>query len=602
MLLAFHRRAWFVVPAGVALLFAARQETLEWRELDARMYHLGDDAQPEWKEAPAEPRPGPLEIRFRSQANGEAEWLLELSARDVDNDWALDLNGTEFARLKRVNDELRVGRYPVPAGAVRAGENVLRVRAIDRPSDDLTVGRVRLLERSLRDVARLGRLSVRVIERLEGGAIPARLTLTDAVGNPLELYYSERSSTAVRAGVAYTTEGLTLLEVPEGECEVWASRGMEWSVARRRVTVAYGQTAEVDLALEREVDTTGWVAADTHIHTFTHSGHGDATVEERLVTLAGEGVELAIATDHNHQTDYRPLQTSMGLNAHFTPVVGNEVTTENGHMNAFPLDPTQPVPPYEEKDWKTLVAGIRAKGARVVILNHPRWPEDGKDPLTQFGFDERTGLNTAGQEFTFDAIELVNSDAPTSPPDAVLPAWFALFERGLRFTGVGSSDSHTVGVIVGQGRTYVPSASDDPAAIDVAAACRSFLEGRVTVSLGIFATLSVEGKGMGETLATEASEVEALIDARYPSWVTPRQIELIVNGQLAATLPLDATAAGATDEDGPTRRVRRVRLALPRPASWVVALVRGDKVTAPFWAMSLPEALAITNPVYVTGR
>lgn len=590
--------------ASLAWLHAARQDVPDWRVLDENMHHLGDDEQPKWTEAPAKPEKTPLEIHFQSQANS-SEWLLEIAARDVDNDWVLELNGAELARLKRVNDELAVGRYPVPAGRIRDGENTLTVRPLNRPGDDLTVGRVRLSERSLREVARLGRLQVRVIERLGGvggQTMPARLTVVDPAGNPVELYYAERPTTAVRPGIAYTTEELTVLEVPEGPCEVWASRGMEWSAARRAATVTYGETVEVDLALEREVDTTGWVAADTHVHTYTHSGHGDASVAERLVTLAGEGIELAIATDHNHQTDYRPLQRELALTAHFTPVVGNEVTTDNGHMNAFPLDPAQSVPPYEETDWKKLVAGIRAKGAKVVILNHPRWPEDGQDPLTKFGFDERTGLNAAGQEFTFDAIEVVNSDAPTSPPDAVLPAWYALLERGLRFTAVGSSDSHAVGVIVGQGRTYVPSASDDPAAIDVDAACRAFLEGRVSVSLGIFATLTVDGKGMGETVEASDGAVEALVDVRFPSWVTPRRIELVVNGQVAATLSLDPASDEASDADGPNRKLRRVRLALPRPESWIVALVRGDKVTAPFWAMSLPEAMAITNPVFASAR
>jgi hypothetical protein len=386
-----------------------------------------------------------------------------------------------------------------------------------------------------------------------------------------------------------------VLEVPAGTIEVWASRGMEWSADHATVAVRQAEESALTLALEREVDTTGWVAADTHIHTLTHSGHGDASVEERLVTLAGEGIELAIATDHNHQTDYRPLQTKLALTPYFTPVVGNEVTTDNGHMNAFPLDPARELPPYEETDWKKLVAGIRARGARVVILNHPRWPEDDKDPLTKFGFDEKTGLNAAGQEFTFDALELINSDSPTSPPRMVLPAWYALLERGLRFTGVGSSDSHTVGVIVGQGRTYVPSASDDPARIDVDAACRAFLEGRVSVSLGMFATVTVDGTGMGATVDARAGAVEAEIDVRHPSWVTPRALELVVNGAVAATVRLDDGAAG----DKPTRKLRRVRCPIPRANSWVVAIASGERVTAPFWAMSLPEATAITNPIFV---
>jgi hypothetical protein len=416
-----------------------------------------------------------------------------------------------------------------------------------------------------------------------------------ADGTLLDVYYAERPETAVRPGIAYTSDGTALLEVPEGRCQVWASRGMEWSADHATVEVAFGGSSRIELALEREVDTSGWVAADTHVHTLTYSGHGDSSVEERLVTLAGEGVELAVATDHNHQTDYRPLQGKLALTPWFTPVVGNEVTTDNGHMNAFPLDPAREVPSHEETDWKRLVTGIRARGAKVVILNHPRWPEDGKDPLTKFGFDERTGLNAAGQEFTFDCIELVNSDAPTSPPRVVLPAWYALLERGQRFTGVGSSDSHAVGVIVGQGRTYVPSASDDPARIDVDAACRAFLEGRVSVSLGMFATISVSGKGMGDSLETRAGELEATVEVRHPSWVTPRKLELVVNGAVAATVALD----GGSDGDERCSKTRRVRFPVPPRDSWIVAVASGDKVTAPFWSMVLPEAMAITNPVFV---
>jgi hypothetical protein len=578
-----------------AALWGPRVTATSWRTLDEAMHHLGDDPTPEWSEAPAEPSRAPFVIEFESARANETEWLLELSARDADNEWALELNGAEFARLKKVNDELRSAFYPVPAGRIVRGKNTLAVRAVDQPNDDMTVGRVRLCEQSLRDVARLGKLVVSVSERGSGAALPARITVAGADGLA-ELYYAERPTSAVRAGIAYTSEGRAALELPAGRYEVWASRGMEWSAAHATVEVRQGQGGALALALAREVDTTGWVAADTHIHTLTHSGHGDASVEERLVTLAGEGIELAIATDHNHQTDYRPLQRALALSPWFTPVVGNEVTTDNGHMNAFPLDPAQPIPPHEETDWKKLVAGIRAKGAKVVILNHPRWPEEGKDPLTRFGFDERTGRNAAGQEFTFDCIELVNSDAPTSPPAMVLPAWFALLEAGQRFTGVGASDSHTVGVIVGQGRTYVPSASDDPARIDVDAACQAFLAGRVSVSLGMFATLTLDGQGMGASVAAPAGEVEAVLDVRHPSWVTPRKVELVVNGVVAETVRLDDGARG----DTPVRKQRRLRLALPRASSWVVAVATGDKVTAPFWAMSLPEATAITNPIFVT--
>ena len=584
----------FLVAALGALLLAGGQDEPAWRVLEERMFHLGNDPAKDWPEAAVEPLKEPLEITFEARANAQ-EWVLEVSARDVDNEWMLELNGRDLAPLKKVNDVILTGLYPVPAGGFVDGRNVLVVRAKVDPNDDLTVGRVRLVERSLRTLLELGKLDVTVLDQATGKPMPARVTVVGADGRRLDLYYAERPLSAVRPGIAYTGDGALALELPAGPCEVWASRGMEWSVARARVEVKKGEASALTLELAREVDTTGWVAADTHIHTLTYSGHGDASVEERMVTLAGEGVELAIATDHNHQTDYRPVQAKLGLSSHFTPVVGNEVTTDNGHMNAFPMDPAAALPEHELSDWKKLVAGIRARGAKVVILNHPRWPEDGKDPLTQFGFDEKTGKNTAGQEFTFDCIEVVNSDAPTSPPRMVLPAWYALLEAGQRFTAIGSSDSHAVGVIVGQGRTYVPSTGDDPARIDVDAACRQFLEGRVSVSLGMFATITVDGKGMGEHLRAPAGEVEAVVTLRHPSWVTPRTLELVVNGAVAAKVRLDVPATG----DRATEKVRRVKLTLPRAANWIVALAEGEPIRAPFWEMSLPNTLALTNPIFV---
>jgi hypothetical protein len=38
---------------------------------------------------------------------------------------------------------------------------------------------------------------------------------------------------------------------------------------------------------------------------------------------------------------------------------------------------------------------------------------------------------------------------------------------------------------------------------------------------------------------------------------------------------------------------------VPEGESWIVAVATGDRVTAPFWAMELPEALAVTNPIFV---
>ncbi len=585
-----------VALASAPLLLTAASHDLapqqvEGRVLDATLHHVGDDPTPEWTEAPAPPEAAPLVIVFEAAANA-GEWLLYLSARDIDSDWSVELNGRALGLLARVK-ALTELRFVVPPGAVATGKNELRIIASD-PKDDMLVGRARLEQRSLREALQLGRLEVDVHDP-DGEPLPARLTFTDRGGALVELYYADARSTAVRRGIAYTQAGHALLELPPGPVTVWAGRGMEWSVAQVAVEVVTGATRKVELVIAREVDTAGWVACDTHIHTLTHSGHGDATVVERMFTIAGEGLELPIATDHNHQIDYRPTQQALQLTRWFTPVVGNEVTSDNGHMNAFPLPAGTDVPPWKETDWGKLVEGIRAKGAQVVILNHPRWPENGKDPLTAFRFDDQSGERGTGQRFLFDCIEIVNSDGPTAPPEGVLPAWFALLNRGERFTAIGSSDSHAVGVIVGQGRTYVPSVTDDPAQIDVAAACRAFKEGRVSVSYGLFATIEIEGRGMGDTVEPASDEVEALVRVRHPAWITPKQVEIVIDGTLAAAVALDEMQPG----DGPRERVRRVRVRVPDHDSWLVAIASAPKVTAPYWPMSLPRALAITNPIWI---
>src|SRR5262249_7463366 len=150
--------------------------------------------------------------------------------------------------------------------------------------------------------------------------------------------------------------------------------GFEYGVASERVEVAAGKTVSVRLAIRREVSTEGFVACDTHVHTVTHSGHGDATLAERMVTLAGEGIELPIATDHNVQIDYEVAARAAGVRDWFTPVIGNEVTTPRiGHFNVFPIAAGAPVIDQNGADWEAVARSIRsAPGAQVVILNHAR--------------------------------------------------------------------------------------------------------------------------------------------------------------------------------------------------------------------------------------
>ena len=572
---------------------SASQETE--RVLDGAFHHLGDNPTPEWPEASAQPEGQRLDVEFHSEQANPVEWVLVVNHRHVNDLWSIRIDGAEIGRLQRT-DERRDFYYPVPAGVITAGDHVLSF-VPEKPQDDMTIGNIRLVETSFREMMDLQPVRVQVIDSETDAALPARVTITDPAGELVDVFYAESSHTATRKGIVYVMDAEAQLELPSGSYVFHATRGMEWGHDTAEVRVSDQLATSVELAIRREVDTSGWIAADTHIHTLEHSGHGDASEAERLVTLAGEGVELAIATDHNHNIDYRPLQERMGLNRWFTPVVGNEVTTDNGHFNAFPLDAADSVPVYKESDWVKLVAGIRAKGARVVILNHPRWPEIETGPYGVFRMNRISGERHAGPAFTFDAMELANSTTVLDDPDYLLADWFALLNHGERITAVGSSDSHTVGDPVGQGRTYVRSSTDDAARIDVDEACDAFLAGRTSVSMGYFIEAEVYGEhGLGETVALVEDRISLDVRVAAPSWIHPDRLRVYVNGTMALEQPIETEPGEAFDEKW------KVAVTAPDHDAWVVCVALGPGVTDPCWRTMNPYTIAATNPIYLDGN
>ena len=196
-------------------------------------------------------------------------------------------------------------------------------------------------------------------------------------------------------------------------------------MASQRISVLAGKPSTLRFSLKREVDTKGWVSVDSHIHVLDFSGHGDSSVDERMMTIAGEGLELAISTDHNKHADYAPAAKKMGVNDRFSTVIGNEVTTKAGHFNAFPIHADAAIPDYKQTNWTQLIKGIRdTPGVQVIQLNHPRNVHGGYSPTSTNEFDLLTGDHP--REIGFDAMEVVTSAAMQSDIMALFHDWFAL--------------------------------------------------------------------------------------------------------------------------------------------------------------------------------
>ncbi|MCA9082225.1 MAG: PHP domain-containing protein, partial [Planctomycetaceae bacterium] len=378
-----------------------------------RLVHLrsggGPDAAPEWTEFAESTPIEKLDLTFQSSFI-DAD-LLEIHQQDVKQAWKVRLNDTPLEPLPRDENDLVIS-LPVPEGALREGENRLTIEGPADAVDDIRLGQIRLHPRAEKPWLQQCQLTVHVTDKSTREATPCRLTILNSHGALQTVHVPLRPLLAVRPGVIYAGDGDATFSLPAGEYTIFAGRGFEYSLAQQSVQLTAGDSRSLDLSIEREVSTTGYVACDTHVHTLTHSGHGDCSIEERMVTLAGEGIELAIATDHNKQIDYRPAAQELGLLRHFTPVIGNEVTTKTGHFNMFPLPPIEPRPDHTFTDWGELGAEFdRHSEAQVIILNHARDLHSGVRPFGPLLFNAVIGTRFDGQPIPANAMEVINSGA-----------------------------------------------------------------------------------------------------------------------------------------------------------------------------------------------
>lgn len=588
LLPALFRQALIVASTGLALSVSAQTAI----SIDPSYHHLGDSEVKDWPGVAVKPEGTSLKREFSVAA--PMEGTIRLKQRDIHGVWRLLLNGREIAQLDRVAAE-RISHYPVPASMLVAGVNVLEVTP-DNKTDDMAVGVMEFVPTPMRVLLDLRPVLITITQTGSKQPVPARIFITDQKGDPIDIHFAGAPDRAVRPGILYTRGTLTSVELARGRYVIAATRGMEWSRDVREIDISGPATAPliVDLKLRREVDTKGYVAADTHIHTFTHSAHGNSTMEERMISLAGEGVELAVATDHHHQIDYIPTQKQLNLSQFFTSVVGNEISTANGHFNAFPMDPNGSVPDKNETDWVKLIESFRVRGARVVILNHPRWPDMPRNPFTKAGLNRASGDRVQAGAFTFDAMELVNSTALLDDPMYLFLDWFGLLNKGEKIKAVGSSDTHTVDDPVGQGRTYAVSSTDVASQVNVDEFCRNLLAGRASVSMGIFTDVRVDGRYvMGDTLPVKKGAVSARLRVAAPSWITPQKAMAFLNGVKIAEMSVPHKEGTPTD----------VKLNFQLPVrdydSHLIFVVLGKGVKAPGWTTYKDYTLAATNPVYL---
>jgi hypothetical protein len=440
----------------------------------------------------------------------------------------------------------RAFRLPDGFGAsasVRDGDGVLAADAFPISSGETVISAAPAMR---------GMVSLRYTTS-GGESLPVHVVLRGLNGTPDPLPAASSEGSFAGGRSLYLLRGEATIWLAPGSYQVTASHGPAYTLAQTRLDVSPRETTAAIGTLRRVVETKGWISGDFHLHA-APSPDAPVPLEARVASLMCEGVDFAVATDHNRITDYTPYIQSSGLDGGLQAMPGVEVTSAPppswGHFNAFPLSvsgqaPEDEAPPYFDIGPVDMLAAARARGARVIQVNHGRMaPSIGYFDLVHL--DPRTGTADPNFSANFDAVEAFNGiyiETPEKVREGVLDL-VALARRGLRPTATGNSDSHRLLYEeAGYPRTYV-HVGEESAASPREAVLGAMLRGDTTVSSGPFVELAVDGEGIGSRIPLGGrGAVRAHVRVSAPSWVPVERIELWRNDEVF----LGETAGPAVD-------------------------------------------------------
>ncbi|MER6731159.1 CehA/McbA family metallohydrolase [Streptomyces puniciscabiei] len=343
------------------------------------------------------------------------------------------------------------------------------------------------------------------------------------------------------------------------------------------VTLTYGEPGETPRPVYPPSRAKGrgraWYRGDCHLHSWYSDGR--RTPAEIAALARAAGLDFINSSDHNTHSSHPHWADQAGDD--LLIMLGEEVTTRNGHVLALGTDPGTFVDwRYRARDnrWARFARDIRRAGG-LVVPAHPH--------ATCVGCGWKFGFAEA------DAVEVWNG--PYTPDDEVtLADWDNQLVASVRqgrawLPAMGNSDAHRDPDTVGMPQTVVLADDLTREAIqDGIRAGRSYVAESRNVTLA-FTVTGGRGQqaGIGERLAVAA---DTPVTVRLEVSGAPRCTVRFVTDQgvLFTSDPLPVSGAGTVEWR-----------TTPAYAAYVRAELRHEAALGP-----VPGALAaFTNPVFL---
>jgi predicted metal-dependent phosphoesterase TrpH len=463
------------------------------------------------------------------------------------------------------------------------------------------------------DVSPGGELRARITDGDSKNAITARL-LVHGIDGTIDPSFGPDWRASGAGPVVDALRGDVSTPLPAGRYRVCATKGIEYSIDCREVSIEGGRGMTLALELRHVLPTPTLLDCDLHVHA-RPSFDTLVSSEDRVLSLVAAGIDFAVPTEHNIVGDYAPAINSLDLSGELATVRGVEVTTYSprfGHFGVFPFPGDQRVPPFRHSNINALFnAAHRGDPNRIVQINHPRM-EKGIGYFSVFGFDPENPKIPSKIRLDFDSIEVYNGYEIQQPTkvDAVLRDYFSLLNRGRKYVATGSSDSHHIQYQwAGYPRTIVDLGTEVTAGnVDPLAVVAAIKSGHAIVTSGPLLEVVANGAHPGDEITRGSDPIVAHVKLRAAPWIDVTSLELIVDGKSVRTIDVKSLPTKTGLELGTLADVqaRTIRFEddIPIPAtanakSWFVFIARGTRKlddVLPF--MPVPP-FAMTNPIWI---
>ena len=456
----------------------------------------------------------------------------------------------------------------------------------------------------------LGRVKVKITNS-KGEFVPGKVTFIGLSPTKTPYFKPEDPSKSGRywesfKNSRYPQEKGLEVKLPVGTYLIYASRGPEYSMDQKTVEILKDEPQELIFRIDKVVKTPNHISVDPHMHTFYSDGY--VRVSERVKSVVAEGVDVAVATDHNRITDYYPSLEKLGLNKYLAVIFGSEVTTSGViHYNTYPLkyrpeeENNGAIDPRSEEASPLFEASRKKDPGAILQVNHPRSGSNGY--FNSCGLDPESAAFAGGNfDLSFDMLEVMNGPYFYSSNYEAIEDWFHLLNRGYYFPLMASSDSHSIDRgEPGYSRTYVVYKGEEGDSLNWTALAQSIKKGRSFASNGPIVEFKVNNTyTSGDTFTSSSGKVDIWIKVQSAPWISVDDVRLIVNGEREIIFPVK------TEKEVIEKFNKQFSLILKKD-SYIAVEVLGKETLYPVLQRSsrtglLEDAIlpyALTNPVFV---